>query len=175
MHNRIYIVSILSLIFLLSVLQAQNNPVIGETLAVNELHMVPDSGRSGQSIKISYTINNTDQFSAFQFDIILPSVMTYVQDSVWLFRRTDHIVIANQVNPQTLRILAYSLSNQPFTGDDGEVVRVMFNLDGSAGTYNVGLNNVTISNPIGQNILTGYFPGFIKITSPDISGNSRST
>lgn len=172
MHNRIFNISLIFLIFLCSGVQAQNSSVIGETLAVNELHMVPDSGRSGQSIKISYTINNTDQFSAFQFDIILPSVMTYVQDSVWLFRRTDHIVIANQVNPQTLRILAYSLSNQPFTGNDGEVVRVMFNLDGSAGTYNVGLNNVTISNPIGQNILTGYFPGFIKITAPDISGNS---
>jgi hypothetical protein len=161
------------MIFLISGVQAQNNLVIGETLSVNELHMVPDSGRSGQPLKISYTINNTDQFSAFQFDIILPSVMTFVQDSVSLFRRTDHIVIANQLNPQTLRILAYSLSNQPFNGNDGEVVRVMFNLDGSAGTYNVGLNNVTISNPIGQNILTGYFPGFIKITAPDISGNTN--
>ena len=142
-------------------------------LIVNELHMVSDSGRSGQPINISYTINNTDQFSAIQFDIILPTVMTYIQDSIWLYRKTDHIVIANQVNQQTLRILAYSLSNQPFTGNEGEIVRIKFSLDGNAGTYNVGLTNVTISNPTGVNILTGYFSGFIKITAPDISGNSN--
>jgi len=193
MIDRIQIILSLSLIFLLANIQAQNKLSSSEeinilsglevrtahlsqtlnTISGNELHMVPDSGRSGQPIKVSFTINNTEEFSAFQFDILLPSILTYVQDSVWLFRGTDHIVIANQVNQQTLRIVAFSLSNQPFTGNDGEIVRVMFDLDGSAGTYNVGLNNVTISNPIGENILTGYFPGFIKITAPDISGISN--
>ena len=143
-----------------------------DRFGVNELYMVPDSGRSGQPIKISYTINNEDQFSAFQFDIILPSVLTFVQDSVWLFRKVDHVIIANLVNQNTLRILAYSLSNQPFTGNDGEIVRVMFNLNGSAGTYNVGLNNVVITSPIGVNILSGVYPGFIKITAPDINGQT---
>ena len=144
-----------------------------DRIGINELHMVPDSGRSGQPIKISYTINNEDQFSAFQFDIILPSVMTFVQDSVWLFRKIDHVIIASLVNQNTLRILAYSLSNQPFTGNDGEIVRVMFNLNGSAGTYNVGLNNVVITSPIGVNILSGVYPGYIKITAPDISGQTE--
>ena len=78
MFNRIYIVLFLSLIFLSSGIQAQNNLAVIQGISVNELHMVPDSGRSGQPIKISYTINNTDQFSAFQFDIILPSVMNKV-------------------------------------------------------------------------------------------------
>ncbi|MFI5407592.1 MAG: hypothetical protein ACHQ1D_13900, partial [Nitrososphaerales archaeon] len=119
---------------------------------------------------ISYTINNTDQISAFQFDILLPSVLSYIQDSVWLFRTTNHFVIANQVNQQTLRIVAFSPTNQPFTGNGGEIVRVKFNLNGSAGTYNVGLSNVTISNPIGVNILTAFYPSYIKIVAPDISG-----
>jgi len=144
--------------------------IVNAQAQINELHMVPDSGRSGYPISISYTINNTDQFVAFQFDIILPSVLSYIQDSVWLYRTTDHFLIANQVDPQTLRIVAFSPTNQPFTGNSGEIVRVMFNLNGSAGTYNIGLSNVTISNVIGTNILTGYFPSYIKITSPDISG-----
>ncbi|MBK9099347.1 MAG: T9SS type A sorting domain-containing protein [bacterium] len=142
-------------------------------LAVNELHMVPDSGRSGYPISISYTINNTDQFVSFQFDIILPSVLTFVEDSVWLFRKTNHIIIANLINQQTLRIFAYSPTNQPFTGNSGEIVRVLFNLSGTSGTYNVGLNNVVVSNSIGVNILTGYYPGFIKIIAPDISGQTN--
>lgn len=152
----------------------QNNQTStnGYELGTNELFMVPDSGRSGYPISISYTINNTDQFVSFQFDIILPSVLTFVEDSVWLFRKTNHIIISNLINQQTLRIFAYSPTNQPFTGSSGEIVRVLFNLSGTSGTYNVGLNNVVVSNSIGVNILTGYYPGFIKIIAPDISGQT---
>ena len=139
-------------------------------LAINELHMVSDSGRSGYPISISYSINNTDQFVGFQFDIILPSVLSFVEDSVWLFRKTNHIIIANQINPRTLRIFAYSPTNQPFSGNDGEIVRILFNLNGTSATYNVGLSNVVVSNSSGVNILTGVYPGFVKIISPDISG-----
>lgn len=74
-------------------------------LAINELHMVSDSGRSGYPISISYSINNTDQFVGFQFDIILPSVLSFVEDSVWLFRKTNHIIIANQINRGLLEYL----------------------------------------------------------------------
>ena len=169
MNNQIKNFIVLAIIFLFVNVQAQSTPDVG-ILEGNELHMLPDSGRSGYPIYISYTINNTQQFTSFQFDIILPSVLSYIEDSVWLFRKTNHFIIANLVNAQTLRIVAYSPTNQPFTGNDGEIVRIKFDLNGSAGTYNVGLNNVVISNAIGTNILTGYFPGYIKIVSPDISG-----
>jgi hypothetical protein len=190
MNNGIKTFTVLTIILLLINVQAQNKMLIPEgtdnakdpssqisqtngALAVNELHVVPDSGRSGYPVKISFTINNTDQFTSFQFDIILPSVLTFVEDSVWLFRKTNHLLIANQINQQTLRIVAYSPSNQPFTGNDGEIVRIMFNLNGSAGSYAIGLSNVVLSNPIGVNILTGYYPGYVNIISPDISGETN--
>ena len=172
MFNKILTFSILKLLFLVVSLQAQNSTLIYNE-SVNELHMLPDSGRSGFPIKISFAINNTDQFVAFQFDMILPSVLTFIEDSVWLFRKTDHIIIASQVNQQTLRILAYSPSNQRFISSDGEILQIMFNLNGSAGNYDVGLDNVTISNAIGVNILTEYIPSYIKITAPDISGETN--
>ncbi|MBE0570217.1 MAG: DUF1573 domain-containing protein, partial [Ignavibacteriaceae bacterium] len=187
MNNQIKTYTALTIILFLINVQAQNKILIPEgtdnieapssqvsqtnaVFAVNELHMLPDSGRSGYPIYISYTINNTDPFVAFQFDIILPSVLTYIQDSIWLYRKTDHFIIANQVNQQTLRIVAFSPTNSPFSGNNGELVKIKFNLNGTNGTYNVGLSNVTISNAIGVNILTGYFPGDIKIIAPDISG-----
>ena len=144
-----------------------------DAFSVNELHMLPDSGRSGYTVSIEFTINNTDQFVAFQFDVILPSVLTFIEDSVWLFRKTNHIIIANQVNQQTLRILAYSPLNQPFTGNEGKIVKIKFNINGSAGTYDVGLNNVAISNSVGVNILTAYYSSYVKIISPDISGQTN--
>jgi len=165
MINKIKTCTILTIIFLSVNVHPQ--------IAVNELHIVPDSGRSGYPVSIAFTINNTEQFVAFQFDVILPSELTFIEDSVWLFRKTDHTIIANQVNQETLRILAYSLTNQPFTGSEGEIVRIKFNLNGNAGSYNVGLNNVVITNSIGMNILTAYYPGFVKIISPDISGETN--
>ncbi len=153
--------------------QSLNISETASELAVNELHILPDSGRSGYPVKITFTINNTDQFVAFQFDIILPPQLNYVQDSVWLFRKTNHILIANLVNQQTLRIVAFSPSNQPFTGNDGDIVKIMFDLNGNAGTYDVGLSNVVISNSIGVNILTAFYSSYIKIISPDISGQTN--
>ena len=150
-----------------------NTQLTTNTFTVNELHMLPDSGRSGYTVSIEFTINNTDQFVAFQFDVILPSVLTFIEDSVWLFRKTNHIIIANQVNQQTLRILAYSPLNQPFTGNDGKIVKIKFNINGSAGTYDVGLNNVVISNSVGVNILTAYYSSYVTIISPDISGQTN--
>ena len=170
LNNKIKIFLILTVLFLSVNAAAQTTLFKQNAFAVNELHMVSDSGRSGYPISISYTINNTDQFVAFQFDIVLPSVLTFIEDSVWLFRKTNHIIIANLINQQTLRIFAYSPTNQPFTGNNGEIVRVLFNLNGNAGTYNVGLNNVVVSNATGVNILTGFYPGYVRIVSPDISG-----
>ena len=73
----------------------QNNQesATGYEFGTNELFMASDSGRSGYPISISYTINNTDQFVSFQFDIILPSVLTFVEDSVWLFRKSNQTLI----------------------------------------------------------------------------------
>jgi len=173
MNNKIKTFTVVAIIFLFVNVQAQNTMLIPDRIEVNELHMLPDSGRSGYPVSITYTINNTEQFVGFQFDIILPSVLTFIEDSVWLFRKTNHIIIANQVNQQTLRILAYSTSNQPFTGNDGEIVKIKFNLNGSAGSYDVGLNNVIISNSVGVNILTAYYSSYIKIISPDISGQNN--
>jgi len=137
MNNQIKTFIVFAVISLFINVQAQSIPDTG-LLEGNELHMLPDSGRSGYPIYISYTINNVEQFTSFQFDIILPTVLSYIEDSVWLFRKTNHFIIANLVNAQTLRILAYSPTNQPFTGNEGEVVRVKFDLNGSSGTYNVG-------------------------------------
>ena len=190
MNNRIKTFTVLTIILLLINVQAQNKMLIPDgsenakdpsfqiyqtngAFSVNELHVVPNSGRSGYPVKISFTINNTDQFSAFQFDVMLPSVLTFVEDSIWLFRKTNHLILANQINQQTLRIVAYSPSNQPFTGNEGEIVRIMFNLNGSAGSYAIGLSNVVISSPIGVNILTAYYPGYVNIISPDILGETN--
>jgi len=93
MNNKIK--TIVAIIFLFVNVQAQNTLIVPDRIEVNELHMLPDSGRSGYPISISYTINNTEQFVGFQFDIILPSVLTFIEDSVWLFRKTNHIIIAN--------------------------------------------------------------------------------
>ncbi|MBO8183874.1 MAG: choice-of-anchor D domain-containing protein, partial [Archaeoglobus sp.] len=55
--------------------------------AVNELHMKSASGRSGHPIWINFSINNMEPFVGFQFDMVLPSVLTYLPDSIKLSDR----------------------------------------------------------------------------------------
>ena len=111
-------------------------PIHSIAFAVNELHVLNAVGSSGHNSDVSFTINNMEEFVAFQFDIILPDVLSYVENSIALSARSvDHIVTANNVQDGVLRIIAYSPSNTPFIGNDGEVVSFTGLVNGIGGTY----------------------------------------
>lgn len=141
--------------------------------AVNELHVVDAVGSSGYNSDISFTINNMEAFVAYQFDLQLPSVLSYVENSVALSSRSiDHVVTANNLSDGVLRIIAYSPSNTAFTGNDGEIVSFTGYIDGIGGNYSLNLSNVIISNEMGENINSDYYSGNLTITAPDIQGAS---
>jgi len=60
MNNKIKTFTVVAIIFLFVNVQAQNTLLIPDRIEVNELHMLPDSGRSGYPVSITYTINNTE-------------------------------------------------------------------------------------------------------------------
>lgn len=139
--------------------------------AVNELHTLNASGRSGHQVDVSFSINNMEPFTGFQFDLVLDSVLEYIQDEVALSaRKTDHLTSANKISANRLRVVVWSPGNQPFTGSAGEIVTVGFLLAGLGGNYPVNIENVIISDAAGDNITSDFFPGAVTIVSPDISG-----
>ena len=137
---------------------------------INELHIQNRSGRSGTQIQIPFSINNMEAFTSFQFDLILPNVLLYTAGSATLSnRKNDQQVSANVIGDNKLRVVAYSQTNSFFSSDTGKIVTLTFDLNGTAGNYNIGLENVVISNEKAENIVSAFYTGSVNISAPDIS------
>jgi hypothetical protein len=136
--------------------------------AVNELHTGTITGASSSNGTLDFTINNMEAFTGFQFDLNLPTPMTYSAGIAQLFRSQDHTVSVNQLNVNTLRVLVFSAGNQNFTGISGKVLSLNFALNGIAGWYSVNVSNVIIASTVGENIVSASFGGSLQITAPDI-------
>jgi hypothetical protein len=141
--------------------------------AVNEVHTGNIVGASASTGTLEFTLNNMEAFTGFQFDLTLPQPMTYTTGSAHLFRSSDHSVTVNQIDPSTLRVLAFSGTNKNFTGNIGKILSLGFNLKGVAGTYPVGISNVIIASTLGDNIISAFTGGNLQITSPDIDASTQ--
>jgi hypothetical protein len=142
--------------------------------AVNELHTGTMFGYSGKQTTLSYSINNIDPFTGFQFDLQLPSPLTYVNGSAILSdRKSNHIISANVISGNVLRVVAYSANGEFFTGNDGNVVTVTFNINGTGGYYNLPIVNAIIGDALSQNCISDAYGGNLNVAAPYIySGNS---
>jgi len=139
--------------------------------AVNELHTGNMFAFSGDQSSLTFSINNMEPFTGFQFDMNLPAPLTYIEGSVLLSdRKTNHQAFANMIDENTLRVVAFSADNQAFTGDNGAVVTLEFIVVGSAGTYSLNLADVVIGDAAGSNILSDFYNGQLSIAAADISG-----
>jgi len=137
--------------------------------AVNELDVNDAFGRSGHTTSLTLDIENMEPFAGFQFDLILPDVMDYAEGSVELTERAqNHAVSAAMVGNNRLRVVAFSPTNASFTGNEGDVVELTFNLEGRGGWYNISLENPIIADTTGENIISDFFNGRLEIASPDI-------
>lgn len=141
--------------------------------AVNEVHTGNMSGASSSTARLDFSVNNMEAFTGFQFDVNLPSPMTYVDGSAQLFRFQDHTVSVNKVNNNTLRVIAYSATNKNFTGNSGKLLSLAFSLMGTGGYYPINISNVMLSDTTGANILSASFGGALTITAPDINAPTQ--
>jgi len=141
--------------------------------AVNEIHVGNISGASSTTKTLEFTLNNMEAYTGFQFDLNLPSPLTYAAGTAQLFRSQDQTVSVNQLNAQTLRVLVFSAGNKNFIGTSGKVLSLDFSLFGISGYYTIGISNVIIANTNGENILSASYSGSLQITSPDIDAPTQ--
>jgi len=147
--------------------------LISVGFAVNELRTVNLVAASGTNKTLEFTLNNMEPFTGLQFDIHLPSPMKYIGGSAVLSRLQDHLIKADTINNNTLRVVAFSASGKNFTGNNGKIVSLDFAIKGAAGNYPVQFSNVIIANINGENIISDSFNGSLQITSPDIHAVSQ--
>ena len=94
-----------------------------EVFTFNEIFIGSSEGGLNSEIRIPISINNQQEINGFQFDVILPEGVSYVQNSAeFSSRSTDHVLTASEVNKNLLRVVAYSSTNDNFSGFAGEIL-----------------------------------------------------
>ena len=123
------------------------------------------SGTINDTIVFPIKISNTEAFTAFQLDVVLPNGVNLIQNSLVLSNRASasHAITYSFINAQKIRIIAYSLSQSLFNGDSGVVCTMKLKLNTSAGIYPIVIENGLIGNISNQNILSSIQFGQISI------------
>ena len=139
-----------------------------QAYCVNELRVQPVSGFTDEEVIISLTMNNMDAINGFQMEFKMPSSLQYIDGSFILSaRKQDHQISASLADG-TLRAIAYSNSNKPFIGNDGEVASFRVKLVGRDNVY-LNPSKVVLSTTVNnssQDVSSGYNGATISIKSP---------
>ena len=150
--------------------ELQNTSITANIYAVNEIYIGSGSGEINTDVTIPVSISNMEPFNGFQFDITLPSDITYVSNSVALSgREADHTIVGSMVNTNTLRILAYSSTNSNFNSATGEVLSFKLTPNVNSGTYPLTILSPIISNTALGNIESDSYSGAILINAPNLN------
>ncbi len=105
----------------------------------------------GNNVVIPVSMTNAEPITAFQTDLYLPEGFELL-DAVPAERMAaDHILSKNKMADGGVRILCYSLSISPFTGNEGELFYITVSVpDDAAGDYTLMLKK-SILTTAGEN------------------------
>lgn len=108
-----------------------------------------DSDKSGFTVSVG--MENTSEIVAVQMDIEwIPGMTTTQQDLVLSTRASGHTASVAQIGEGIYRVVIFSLSNTPISGNDGE----LFTLRYSGTDYEettIKVTNIRLSNKAGVN------------------------
>lgn len=157
--NRRNIYLILSLLLYLPVAYFQQN-----IMKINGGEVL-----GNDTLEVKINIENDQRFISFQCDVILPEQMEYVTESAVLTTRArDHVLNANQIQNNTIRLFSYSLNNKAFSGDSGSVATFQILSGDLDGTFELILQNAIIGDSLSQNIITDSISGKIIVSETGI-------
>ncbi len=157
-----------------SISKLNNISLKAQPFAVNELHVQPTSGIADEVVTVSMTMNNMDAISGFQFEFTLPAALTYIENSFQLSDRKQGHSVVQTLKDGVLRIIGYSSSDTPFSGNDGELATMQFRLSGRNSVTlkaSKAILTATINNQT-QNVCSADFGATITIRSPRLNANS---
>ena len=119
----------------------------------------------GDSTWISIDISNTDEIAGFQFDLIYPDEIIYLDSFVVGNRFVDHATEVEYLDTY-LRVLVYSASLTSITGNSGEVLSLFYGTEPVLGEYDLIFNNPVLANANYENVITTSENGTIILNTP---------
>jgi len=121
-----------------------------------------------QQAQIGIEVINADVFTSFQLDIPLPEGFSFVSGSAALnpLRKGNHNILASVIGGNTLRLISFSITNEAFTGNSGELASFILMAPVTPAEHILQPANFLLGNPSGQNIATGKIDGAIRSMAP---------
>jgi hypothetical protein len=142
--------------------------LIATPYAVNELRLGNASGSTDEEVTITVSMKNMDAINGLQMEIELPNDLEYVNGSFSLSdRKQDHVASAT-VSDNVLSIVAYSISDKVFTGNDGEVGSFKVKILGSNNVY-LNIQKAMLASTVdgkSVDVLSGKYGCTVHVKSP---------
>jgi len=79
---------------------------------------------SGEELTLTIGLDNSREYSALQCDITLPAGLTLVGSEVMTADRSRDHLIQSRVRSDNTRAVLYSMTKQPFDGNEGAVLTI---------------------------------------------------
>ncbi len=123
--------------------------VSGTVYEPNNISLVPEK-KADESCRLSVVLDNYSAITALQFDMHGIENMTLAEDMIVKSARLEnHSVVLSKLGDTDYRVLVYSASNTPMTGNSGELMAIALKSDIET-TTTVRLDNIVISSTDGK-------------------------
>ena len=139
------------------------------TVMSNDYYFLMDSASTfvQNTVSIPISLHNSGPASGFQCDVYLPEELEMTNNwgdyGVQLsWRSNGHTISAARRSDGSIRIVAYSMSGESFSGTEGELFYLPISTRDSAGVFEVNMRNIHIAGP-------NYF----DFVAPDIATQIR--
>ncbi len=150
--------------------QAMQTGPSGSTIVSREsgeqnIMLVRDvTAQAGDIITIEVEIINDSEFVGFNLYLLLPEGFSYVENTSQLYRTDDHdygFVVDEDTN--IARIIAFSITNSPFLGNEGVIFSLDVETPAEPGEYFLAITNAVMGNDQMQDVLTGTQNGVVSL------------
>lgn len=142
-----------------------------ELKSENILSVSDTSVNTNQNFYLSININNSDSIIGYQFDVIFPTTISYLDSFLISIRHQDHQVVVQQLDSTRLRALCFSPSNQILMDSSGFILKLLMHSKNRSGQYPIVLENATLVGPNNTNVLDSVQNGLL-IINPVVKINS---
>lgn len=140
----------------------------------NTMTMSNVTATPGTIVKLPIGLNNVDGITAFQMDLHLPAGITPATDEtgdviIETSSRVSsrHSVDCSKMEDGSYRIICYSTRNDVFTGNSGELIRLMLAIseDITDGDYEVTATGIEMSDQSGTAYTGKDVTGYVTVES----------
>lgn len=154
----------------------------------NVVYIENVEANAGKQLTLSVKMKNTVEVQGFGFDLYLPDGVTIAEDedgfslvTLSTERTTEkktNYFDSNIMDGGFLRVLASSTKGYTISGNDGEIVQIIVNIDKDmeAGDYPIILKEIALSDNNSQGYETSYVKSTLTISSytpGDVDGNGK--